>query len=135
MAISDFIKNRQWIAQFVRFLLVGILNTVISLGVIFMAMSLGVSVILSNLLGYAIGLINSFLWNKFYVFRINGNRQFRWRELRWFVVSFVVSYTLQLCVMLVMTRLAGIDSYLSQLLAMGVYTVVNFILNRRKTFV
>ena len=51
-----------------KYVIVGCMNTAITLGVIFVCKSLlDVNPYLSNALGYIAGLINSFIWNKNWV--------------------------------------------------------------------
>lgn len=61
------------IVQFVKFCLVGAMNTMVTLCAIFICKSLlGVNEYVSNAIGYILGVINSFLWNRRWVFRSSG---------------------------------------------------------------
>ena len=61
--------------RFIRYCIVGAMNTAITLGVIYLCHSiLGWGEYLSNVIGYIAGLINSFLWNRAWVFRAQGSR-------------------------------------------------------------
>lgn len=117
--------------QFLKFIGVGILNTLLSLGVIYLLMKLGVNYKLSNLAGYIAGVINSFIWNKTWVF---GSKNGIWKEMFWFGISFGICYGLQYGMLVLMVEKWAWNAYLAQLLAMGAYTVVNFFLNRLITF-
>jgi len=63
------------IKQFAKFGMVGVANTVISYLVYLLAISLGLSYIIGNTLGFFIGNLNSFFWNNRYVFKSNENHQ------------------------------------------------------------
>lgn len=51
-----------------KYLCVGILNTIVGFGIIFLLMFFGVNPEISNLIGYAIGIIFSYVMNKFFTF-------------------------------------------------------------------
>ena len=56
--------------QFIRYLLVGVINTLVTLIVIYVCKSiLDINQWVSNAIGYVAGLINSFIWNKNWVFK------------------------------------------------------------------
>ena len=60
--------------EFLKFIIVGMINTMVTLVVIFTTKSLlGLNPYLSNALGYVAGLTNSFIWNKAWVFRSKGS--------------------------------------------------------------
>ena len=130
--------------QFLKYCIVGALNTVVCLGVIFVCKSLlGVNPYLSNILGYGAGLINSFLWNKQWVFKTRGGYS---REAVRFLVGFAVCYLLQLALVFVLNSspfgrfevdifgfvLSGYG--IATLLGNVVYNLANYVYNRLVTF-
>ncbi|MEG1586734.1 MAG: GtrA family protein [Bacteroidales bacterium] len=117
--------------QFLKFIGVGVLNTLISLLVIYLLMKFGVDYKLANLSGYIAGVINSFIWNKTWVF---GSKNGVLREMFWFGISFAICYGLQYLLLLMMVEKWAWNTYFAQLVAMATYTVANFILNRLVTF-
>lgn len=117
--------------QFLKFLGVGVLNTLISLAIIYITMSFGLNYKLANMIGYIAGMSNSYIWNKNWVF---GSKNNVLKELFWFSVSFAICYGLQYGLLVLMVEQWHWNDYLAQLLAMGAYTVTNFVLNRMITF-
>lgn len=60
--------RRPAVRQFLRYLIVGVMNTLVTLVVIYLCKSQwGVNQWVSNGIGYVAGLINSFVWNKLWV--------------------------------------------------------------------
>ena len=60
--------NSTQIRQFFKYCMVGVMNTSITLAVIFVCKSiLGINPYVSNVIGYVCGLINSFLWKTLYM--------------------------------------------------------------------
>ena len=124
-------KDRQLRIQFMKFIALGVINTLISLIVIYLLMKFGVNYRLSNLIGYIAGLINSFIFNKIWVFKTRKNL---FKEIFNFSVVFGLCYSVQYLILLLMVEEYSLNKYFSQLIAMGFYTVLNFILNRIFTF-
>jgi putative flippase GtrA len=120
------------VEQAVKYGLVGVGNTLLSLAVIWVMMKpLGYGAVASNITGYAVGVLNSFVWNKQWTFR----SQATWlgSALR-FGLVFGVCYALQLGLLLYLDKHLMIDGYYNQIIAMAFYTVINFLLNKYFTF-
>lgn len=137
--------NRSQVYQFLRFVLVGGMNTLVTLIVIVVCKSLlGVNPYLSNLLGYAAGVINSFFWNKAWVFHSNGKIT---SEATRFLIGWGICYTLQLLLVWALNTRTPLGQMLWQigpytlsgygvatLGGMCFYTVANFLYNRLIAF-
>ena len=124
-------KKTLW--QLIRFGIVGVINTLITLAVIYLLQEvLDVKYTTANLAGYVAGVINSFFWSKLWVFKkLNSNFI---REAVLFLISFGVCYGIQFVSLLVLVELLHIPDLWAQLLVMVVYTLCNFIMNRCITF-
>ena len=132
------------VERFIKYCLVGVLNTLVTLGVIFVTKSVfGWNPYLCNALGYVAGVTNSFLWNKTWVFRSTGG--YRSEALK-FLVGFGICYSLQFAAVFALTQgsfgsievdfgwfvLSGYG--LATLLGNVLYTLVNFVYNKLITF-
>ena len=76
MRLPEFLTTERGekMLQFVKYCIVGVLNTLVTLGVIYICKSfLGWNLYLSNVLGYVAGVVNSFLCNKSWVFKSDGS--------------------------------------------------------------
>ena len=88
------INHDKPLIQLAKYAIVGVMNTLLTLAVIFICKSLlGVNPYISNALGYIVGLINSFLWNRSWVFRRRDGKLSRQAIL--FLIGFAVCYGLQ----------------------------------------
>src|SRR6476646_9160108 len=61
--------------KFLKFWVIGILNTLITIGSFMLLVYLGMNYIFANIIGYGIGVINSFYWNKHWVFQVKSNHK------------------------------------------------------------
>ena len=110
---------------FGKYLLVGVVNTLIGFGFIFLFVFLGLGAELANLLGYCIGITCSYFLNKYFTFKARAKNDF----LK-FILSMLLAYGVNLLVLIVCFRFLSWDIYLSQCLAGVSYTLVGFLLSK-----
>jgi putative flippase GtrA len=149
--------NKQWIAQACKYGIVGVVNTLLTAAVIGLMMrfwfqlnngsaapALALSV--SNIVGYAAGLVNSFVWNRRWTFHSRTH----WKiDFLKFVGAFLVCYIPQLLLVMLLNQYAHLPSlqlrtshfettvsaaYLCQLIGIVFYTTLNFLSNKYYTF-
>ena len=147
MRLPEFLTTERGekMLQFVKYCIVGVLNTLVTLGVIYICKSfLGWNLYLSNVLGYVAEVVNSFLCNKSWVFKSDGSYM---REAVRFLAGFLVCYLLQLWVVWAITAksIIGHNNFavlgivisgygIATLVGNVVYTLANFVYNRMVTF-
>lgn len=114
-----------------RFLTVGFLNTLLGYCIIFFAMYvLNWSPIMSNAVGYGVGLMVSYFLNRHYTFKSTKKRL---PEMMFFLICFLIAYggnaaVLQLAIFI------GIDPGVSQIVSGIFYVFVFFFLNKYFVF-
>jgi putative flippase GtrA len=124
--------RRPLLAQFVKFGLVGVSNTLITLLVYTLLLKvLGLWYVAASAIGFAVGAVNGFLWNRAWTFR--GHVGDALTPVRWFVV--------QGCGLLANSALiflfvdgAGLDKLAGQGFTIVIVMVLTFIANRSWTF-
>ena len=115
-----------------RFLVVGVLNTLVGLLAIYMGKWwLGLGDVLANLFGYAIGLCFSFVVNRSWTFDHSGAVV---PALMRFLVVFGIAYALNLATVLAAIRVFGINAYIAQALGIVPYTLFFFLGSRYYAF-
>lgn len=120
------------ILQFVKFGIVGVSNTLISFAVYTLLLkAFGVWYVAASGIGFAMGAINGFLWNRAWTFR--GHVGDALTPVRWFVV--------QSCGLLVNLGLVymfvdglGLGELTGQAATIAIVTVLTFFVNRAWTF-
>lgn len=131
--------------QLIKFATVGVINTFVTLCTIFICKSLlSINPYVSNAIGYGVGLVNSFLWNRRWVFDGRQGRMGRQGVL--FLVGFALCYVVQLAVVsgLMLTSMADVEVLILGFTLSGygiatiigniIYTIANFLFNRQLTF-
>ena len=106
----------------VKYLTVGVLNTLVTLLTIFTCTYIfEIDYYLSYFIGYIVGIINSFIFNKFYTFSSNSP----WvNEFPQFIISYVVSHVS----LIVLIDVVLINKDIAVIVSMVIYTAMSFIL-------
>jgi putative flippase GtrA len=118
--------------ELTRFIIVGLINTSVTLSLIFFLSDLlGMNYLVANGIGFVGGFLNSFVMNRFWTFRSSGRILDEWI---WFFVVFVISYFIQLKSFLFFQRLEVFSLLWAQISAMIVFTLLNFSGNKLITF-
>lgn len=138
-------KSRKSIVQLLKYAVVGVINTAVTFIAIYVCKALiGLDPYVSNAIGYALGIINSFLWNRSWVFASGGRIA---REATLFFIGVGLCYCLQLLCLYILeshTTLGHaqwqplgitVSGYaIATLFASVVYTAANFIYNKLIAF-
>lgn len=118
-------------ASMLRFLLVGVVNTLVGAGVMFLLYNLaGCSYWLSSAANYIVGGVVSYFLNKYYTFK---NTERSWRQVLRFALSVAVCWLLAYGVAkpLTLSLLSGAGEKLqtnaAMLVGMCLYTALNYL--------
>jgi putative flippase GtrA len=132
MKIINYFKSKHFFRQLFKYSIVGIFNTIIGLSIIYFLFNIfNLNYIFSNVIGYACGLVNSFIWNKRWTF--NSKKHYS-KELFPFFIVFLLAYFANLIIVITLVESLKINPNIAQLFGVGAYTSVNFIINRAWTF-
>ena len=111
-----------------RFLLVGLSNTLIGMGVIYFAWRvLGLGDLPANMLGYAIGFVWSYGLNRLWTFQDSGAMG---RSFSRFALVCAVAYLANLLVLFTARRLMGDASFLPHVFGSVAYTALGYLGSR-----
>jgi len=125
------ILNIPVIVQMIKYASVGVVNTIIGLGLIFIAMAvMNMNPYVANAIGYGCALCVSFILNALWTFETpNPDR----KNFIVFLCVVVVCYGLQLLILHGLIR-TNINAYLAQMMAMVVYIITGFLGHKFITF-
>lgn len=124
MSFADLKFGIKLNSSLLKFLVVGILNTFLSVLIIFaLKYFYALSDIVANFTGYIAGLMTSYMLNKKWTFGHTGQLSI---TLVKFALTFVVAYTVNIVCVLLLIKL-GVNAYFSHLLVMPIYTILFYI--------
>ena len=123
--------RRSELGRVVRFLAVGVLNTVVGLGTIYACKYFGgMGDVPANMVGYAVGLTHSFFWNRQWTFAHTGAAL---PAAARFALVFLVAYAVNLLVVTAAIR-AGVNDYVAQAAGIFPYTALFYLGSRFLAF-
>jgi putative flippase GtrA len=119
------------LVQWLRFVAVGVSNTLLSTLVFAALFHLGVHYLLASSVAFALGALNSYVLNRRWTFR---SRDRRAPELARFACVQIVGLGVDLALLSGLVELAGIPHVVAQVLAFPAASVVMFALSRQWAF-
>jgi putative flippase GtrA len=143
-----------FLIQSIKYGIVGMMNTLVTIGVIWLVLHFGFGIngdakattmqsTVSNVLGFAAGLLNSFFFNRKWTFQSKKN----WKiEFVKFTGVFLVCYIPQLMLVNLLNNNVKVNvlsfgifgtynfSFICQIIGNIFYTILNFICNKYYTF-
>lgn len=108
----------------IRFALVGLINSVSGLLIIFLAMYSGFDDVLANAIGYSCGFVISFILNKNWTFINSGSVATNFAR---FLVVTLVAYFSNLITVILMIDGLQVNAFISQSLGVPVYAVISYL--------
>ena len=119
-------------ARIVRFILVGMFNTLLGYGFILAGLFLGAGDYLANVAGFALGMPIAYALHRRFTFKatVAPSRA----EAMQFIAVFLVAYGTNLGVVAAGRAMGYVESPLVQLLAICTYAAVLYVLNRLIVF-
>lgn len=117
--------------KFLKFSLIGILNTLITIISYISLVNIGMNYLMANCFAYLIGVANSYYWNKNWVF------EFKNKELSLFFKFLTVNLivlTFNTISLFILVDKLFINKFISQFCSIGVGMIMNFFLNKLWTF-
>ncbi len=115
--------------QFIKFGIVGLSNTIISLLVYYICIWLGLHYILANFLGFLVSVLNAFFWNSKCVFKEKQEKSAPKAFVKVFI-SYGVSFLLSTILIFLMVEILQISEWLAPLLRLLVTIPLNFLVNK-----
>ena len=115
----------------IRFLIVGGLNTVVGYGLYALFLSIGINYLLANTLSTILGVIHSYLWNRFYTFRSHEKAS---REIVKFASVYGVSYVIGMMTLALFKSVLNIDPYIAGLLNLVITTLISYVGHNKFSF-
>ncbi len=122
-----------FLKQFVKFGLVGISNTIISLVIYYILVYLNVHYIIANALGFAISVVNAYYWNSKYVFLDRSKQQHSKSFIKSFL-SYFSTFLLGTALLFLMVNYFGISDKIAPIINLFITIPINFLLNKLWAF-
>lgn len=115
--------NRFFSYQGIRFLFVGGLNTIVGYGLYALLLYLNVNYLVANTISTIIGVIHSYLWNKYFTFK---SKEKALKEITKFISVYLVSYFIGMTTLYLFKEKFSISPYIAGLINLIVTTLISY---------
>jgi putative flippase GtrA len=117
--------------QISRFVIVGFINVIISYITYALALFY-FSILVSLILSYIIGILNSYLWNRAWTFESKNNKK---KELIRFIAVYAFVFLINYILLFIIIYHINIDSRIAQIIVLPITTIISFIGHKYWSFV
>ena len=114
--------------KFVKFGLVGVLNTLINWIIFAVLNFVGVYYIIANVIAYVIATINSYIWNSRWVFKYKGED--KKETTTKFILLNLVGIALNTMILYLLVDLIGLNKLIALVITTVIVMVINYIVNK-----
>lgn len=108
--------------QFAKFIFIGVINTVLNYSVFFILLGY-TSYLISLVIAHVIGVLNSFIWNKYWTF---GSKELRLDEFIKFNLLYIVYFIVNAVMLIIMVNNLHFTPQMGQLIALPTLTIISF---------
>lgn len=116
------------ISKFIKFGIVGILNTLINWTIFAILNFLGMYYIISNIIAYVIATINSYIWNSKWVFKYRGEDK---KETTGkFILLNLFGLSLNTVILYLFVDLMRFNKLIALVITTIIVMIINYILNK-----
>lgn len=120
------------LSRFIKFGLVGVLNTIINWILFILLNSIGVYYIISNIIAYSISTLNSYLWNSKWVFKYTGDNvnQTTFK----FITLNIIGLVLNTIILFLLVDIIKLPKIIALIIATGIVMILNYFINKLWVF-
>lgn len=124
--------NKTSLIQFIKFSIVGVSNTLISLAIYYVFLWINPALyLLGNILGWIVSVANSFLWNYLFVFHSEFKGFINLgKKLCKTYISYASTFILSTVLLYIEVEILFLSAIICPIINLGITIPLNFILNK-----
>lgn len=119
------LMRNQTFIEFIKFSIVGAINTVVDFGVFSLLLTNGCPILMSQIISYGCGTLNSFIMNRLWTFKENKSNEYS--EPLKYVVANVATLIFVSVLILFLINLVHLPIFIAKVICTGFGMVINFI--------
>ena len=120
------------VIRFVKFGMVGVINTLVNWIIFFILNALGMYYILANIIAYILGTVNSYLWNTLWVFKYKGKASTE-TTIK-FIILNLIGLGLNTGILYVLVDLCNLNKFIGLVITTAIVMIINYIVNKLWVF-
>ena len=118
--------------RFIKFGMVGVLNTLVNWVIFFILNALGMYYILANIIAYILGTVNSYLWNTLWVFKYKDKASTE-TTIK-FIILNLIGLGLNTGILYVLVDLCNLNKFIGLVTTTAIVMIINYIVNKLWVF-
>ncbi len=118
------LMKNQTLVEFIKFSIVGAINTVVDFGVFSLLLTKACPVLLSQIISYGCGMLNSFIMNRSWTFKENKRNEYS--EPLKYIVANVATLILVSVLILLFINLVHLPVLMAKVISTGIGMIFNF---------
>ena len=120
------------VIRFVKFGMVGVINTLVNWIIFFILNALGMYYILANIIAYILGTVNSYLWNTLWVFKYKDKASTE-TTIK-FIILNLIGLGLNTGIVYVLVDLCNLNKFIGLVTTTAIVMIINYIVNKLWVF-
>lgn len=120
------------VIRFIKFGMVGVINTLVNWIIFFILNALGMYYILANIIAYILGTINSYLWNTLWVFKYKDKASTE-TTIK-FIILNLIGLGLNTGILYVLVDLCNLNKFIGLVITTAIVMIINYIVNKLWVF-
>ncbi|CDB75867.1 GtrA family protein [Clostridium sp. CAG:265] len=120
------------VIRFIKFGMVGVINTLVNWIIFFILNALGMYYILANIIAYILGTVNSYLWNTLWVFKYKDKASTE-TTIK-FIILNLIGLGLNTGILYVLVDLCNLNKFIGLVITTAIVMIINYIVNKLWVF-
>ena len=120
------------VIRFIKFGMVGVINTLVNWIIFFILNALGMYYILANIIAYILGTVNSYLWNTLWVFKYKDKASTE-TTIK-FIILNLIGLGLNTGILYVLVDLCNLNKFIGLATTTAIVMIINYIVNKLWVF-
>ena len=120
------------VIRFIKFGMVGVINTLVNWIILFILNALGMYYILANIIAYILGTVNSYLWNTLWVFKYKDKASTE-TTIK-FIILNLIGLGLNTGILYVLVDLCNLNKFIGLVTTTAIVMIINYIVNKLWVF-
>lgn len=120
------------VIRFIKFGMVGVINTLVNWIIFFILNALGMYYILANIIAYILGTVNSYLWNTLWVFKYKDKASTE-TTIK-FIILNLIGLGLNTGILYVLVDLYNLNKFIGLVITTAIVMIINYIVNKLWVF-
>ena len=120
------------VIRFIKFGMVGVINTLVNWIIFFILNALGMYYILANIIAYILGTVNSYLWNTLWVFKYKDKASTE-TTIK-FIILNLIGLGLNTGILYVLVDLCNLNKFIGLVTTTAIVMIINYIVNKVSDF-